>query len=45
MEVNIENEMVNLVFKNQGKQKWSKKIFFKIVINDWRFSEIFLINN
>lgn len=30
MEVNIENEMVNLVFKNQGKQKWSKKIFFKI---------------
>lgn len=45
MEVNIENEMVNLVFKNQGNQKWSKKNFFKIVINDWRFSEIFLINN
>lgn len=45
MEVNIENEMVNLVFKNQGIQKWSKKIFFKIFINDWRFSEIFLINN
>lgn len=45
MEVNIENEMVNLVFKNQENQKWSKKILFKIVINDWRFSEIFLINN
>lgn len=45
MEVNIENEMVNLVFKNQGNKKWSQKTSSKTATNDWRFSETSSINN